>query len=209
VVWVASGLTTGSGRLVRPAENCWHMVVVRHGGQSSLRLVGPWTSAGVATYGEDAEIIWIKFRLGTYLPGQPVTGLMNQETRLPAATDHSVWLNDAAWPLPGVDDVDAFVERLIRSGVLTHDPLVHDLLHEQGSGLAPRTERHRLLRATGLPLRQIRQVERAQQAAALLAQGVPILETTFRLGYFDQPHLTRSLRQWVGHTPGQLFRPGD
>ncbi|GMA14242.1 AraC family transcriptional regulator [Deinococcus metallilatus] len=209
VAGVARGLTTQGGRLVRPAENCWHMVVVRQGGEASMRLVGPWTGAGVASYGEGAEILWIRFRLGTFMPGQPVTGLRDQETLLPAATGHSVWLNDAAWPLPGIDDVDAFVERLRRAGVLTHDPLVQDLLHEPGSGLAPRTERHRLLRATGLPLRHIRQVERAQQAAALLGQGVPIPETMFRLGYFDQPHLTRALRRWVGHTPGQLLRAGE
>jgi hypothetical protein len=24
-------------------------------------------------------------------------------------------------------------------------------------------------------------------------------------GYYDQPHLTRSLKQWVGHTPAQII----
>ena len=72
--------------------------------------------------------------------------------------------------------------------------------------LAPRTERHRFLQATGLSHTHIRQIERAQQAAALLRQGVPILDTVYQAGYFDQPHLTRALKQWVGHTPAQLIR---
>jgi AraC-like DNA-binding protein len=69
-----------------------------------------------------------------------------------------------------------------------------------------RTIRHRFLRATGLSRSHIRQIERAQQAAALLRQGVSIPDTVFKLGYFDQPHLTRSLKRWVGHTPAQLMR---
>src|SRR3712207_8595796 len=54
-----------------------------------------------------------------------------------------------------------------------------------------------LFRSTGLSHSHIRQVERAQRAAALLQQGVSIPDTVFELGYFDQPHLTRSLKHWV------------
>jgi AraC-like DNA-binding protein len=39
-----------------------------------------------------------------------------------------------------------------------------------------------------------------------LQQGVPIPDAVYEAGYFDQPHLTRSLKQWVGHTPAQLVR---
>jgi methylphosphotriester-DNA--protein-cysteine methyltransferase len=52
----------------------------------------------------------------------------------------------------------------------------------------------------------IRQVERAQRAAALLQQGVPIFDTVYEAGYFDQPHLTKSLKRAIGHTPAQIIR---
>jgi len=42
--------------------------------------------------------------------------------------------------------------------------------------------------------------------AELLQQGASILDTVFDAGYSDQPHLTRSLKHWIGHTPGQLSR---
>ena len=35
---------------------------------------------------------------------------------------------------------------------------------------------------------------------------MPILDTVEEAGYFDQSHLTRSLKQWVGHTPAQIIR---
>jgi methylphosphotriester-DNA--protein-cysteine methyltransferase len=72
--------------------------------------------------------------------------------------------------------------------------------------LSPRTLRHHFLRATGLTHDRIRQFERAQRAGALLQQGVSILDTVFEAGYYDQPHLTRSLKHWIGHTPAQILR---
>jgi methylphosphotriester-DNA--protein-cysteine methyltransferase len=65
------------------------------------------------------------------------------------------------------------------------------------------------LRATGLNHSQILQLERAKYAAALLEQGVPILDTVYDAGYFDQPHLTRSLKQWIGHTPAQIIQNSE
>jgi AraC-like DNA-binding protein len=33
-----------------------------------------------------------------------------------------------------------------------------------------------------------------------------IPDTMYELGYFDQPHLTRALKHFVGFTPAQLLR---
>jgi hypothetical protein len=39
-----------------------------------------------------------------------------------------------------------------------------------------------------------------------LRQGISILDAVHELEYFDQPHLTRSLRRWVGYTPAEIIR---
>ena len=36
----------------------------------------------------------------------------------------------------------------------------------------------------------------------------PIADVVFDAGYYDQPHLTRSLRELIGYTPGEVAR-GD
>ncbi|HEV8194086.1 MAG TPA: AraC family transcriptional regulator [Ktedonobacterales bacterium] len=41
-------------------------------------------------------------------------------------------------------------------------------------------------------------------ATALLEQGVPISDVIYQAGYFDQPHLTRSLKRFMGQTPAQI-----
>jgi methylphosphotriester-DNA--protein-cysteine methyltransferase len=48
-------------------------------------------------------------------------------------------------------------------------------------------------------------MKRAQHAQALLQQGGSILDTVDEAGYFDQPHLTRSLKQFIGYTPVQII----
>ena len=45
----------------------------------------------------------------------------------------------------------------------------------------------------------------ARMLDALQALGVPIIDTIYRAGYYDQPHLTRSLKYFIGQTPAQLL----
>ena len=202
---ITRGYTAGEGSTIRPAESHWHMVFTRFQGNSQSFLVGPLSTAGVVNYAEGAEILWIKFKLGTFMPHMPVKDCLDLETPLPGGAFNSFWLKGSAWQFPDFENADTFVNRLARQEVLVCDPLVNAALQEdRPPEVASRTLRHRFLRATGLARSQIQQIERAQRAAALLRQGLPILDTVCETGYFDQPHLTRSLKQWVGHTPAQL-----
>jgi AraC-like DNA-binding protein len=62
---------------------------------------------------------------------------------------------------------------------------------------------------TGLTHAVIKQIERAHQAVALLEAGATILDVVERAGYADQPHLTRALRRFIGHTPARIVRERD
>ena len=201
---ITHGWTVGDGSTIRPAECNWHMVFVRENGRAHPLVVGPLPTAGVASWGEGAEILWIKFKLGTFMPHLPARDFLDVETILPGAARQSFWLKGSAWQFPDYENVETFVNRLVRDEVLVCDPVVKAALQDQAQAMPSRTVRHRFLRATGMTQSQIRQIERAQRAAALLRQGVSILDTVYEVGYFDQPHLTRSLKQWIGHTPAQI-----
>jgi AraC-like DNA-binding protein len=202
---ITRGWTASAGSAIRPAECHWHMVFSRHEGVVHPLVVGPWSTAGQASWGEGAEILWIKFKLGTYMPHLPVKKFRDTELRLPDASSADFWLGGAAWQLPDYENVETFIDRLAREGVLAQDSVINDALQDQLTGISSRTMRHRFLHTTGLPQNHIRQFERAQQAAALLRQGISILDTVYDLGYFDQPHLTRSLKSFIGLTPAQLL----
>jgi AraC-like DNA-binding protein len=204
---VTRGFTLSDGGSIRPAENHWHMVFVRHSGGLTPIVVGPWTTAGEVMWGEGAEILWVRFRPGTFMPHLPTRDFLDSETVLPEASGNDFWLKGRAWQFPDFETIDTFVDRLAREDILTHDPVVSAVLQGHPHDRSERTVRHRFLNATGLTQNHIRQVERAQQAAALLAQGVSILDTIHETGYFDQPHLTRSLKRFIGKTPAQQLTP--
>lgn len=101
------------------------------------------------------------------------------------------------------DDAEGMGDKLVRDGVLAFDPLVARML--AGATHVPdRTARHRVRTATGQSREQIRQVELAKRAAALISDGLPLAVVAAEAGYTDQPHLTRSVERWLGRTPGQL-----
>ena len=207
---ITYGYTAGDGEAIRPAEIHWHMVFVNHQQGVQSLVVGPWTTAGQVHWQEGAEILWIKFKLGTFMPQLPAKCFRNSETPLPKAAGRgSFWLNGSTWQFPNFENVDTFVNRLARAEVLVCDPVVKAVLQDQPQEASSRTVRHRFLQATGLSQIHIRQYERAQQAAALLQQGKSILDTVFELGYYDQPHLTRSLKQFIGYTPAEIGRVGQ
>jgi AraC-like DNA-binding protein len=206
VATVTRGRTASGGITIRPAECHWHMVVVRYEGNTRLVVSGPWTKAGMLSYPEGVELVWIKFALGTFMPYMPARDHLDQELSLPEAAYRAFLLNGSAWQFPDFENVETFVDQLVRGDTLMRDPVVNAVLQDQPLEVASRTVRHRFRQSTGLTQGHIYQAERAQRAAALLQQGVSIPDTVYQAGYFDQPHLTRSLKHYVGHTPAEIMR---
>ena len=108
--------------------------------------------------------------------------------------------------IPNYENADIFVERLVKAALLVHDPLVSAALDAQILPVTNRTIQRRFRHVTGLTQGKIQQIKRARRALGLLQDGMSILDTVFQAGYADQAHLTRSLKQFIGQTPGQLLR---
>ena len=72
------------------------------------------------------------------------------------------------------------------------------------SALSLRTVERRFRVAAGLTRGAVVQVERARTAAVMLAAGGCVADVVDKLGYYDEPHLARTLRRYVGRSAGQL-----
>jgi helix-turn-helix protein len=198
-----------SGVFVSIAESRAELVVARYRGQVSVTLRGPETRATTGVpYPPDAEWLGILFKPGVSVAPRPAGTLVDQNVALPPAGPGSFWLNGSAWSVPGFGNADTFVQWLVRDGLLVMDPAVPAALHGDPSGTSPRTLQRRFLRATGVTQNMTRQIEQARYAALLLTSGTPVATAAHQAGYFDQPHLTRSLRRFTGHTPAQLLGGG-
>jgi len=201
-IWHAHSERAGS--FISVAATHWEMVVTRQYGKTILTVRGPETKATPLNCSADGAWLGIRFKLGSVMPHLPASTLVDAAVNLPDAGSRSFWLHGSAWQFPDFENADTFVDRLVRDGLLVREPVVQAALQGQLKDLSLRTAQRHFLRTTGLTHSAVRQIERARYATTLLMQGMSILDTVFQAGYFDQPHLTRSLRHFIGMTPAQI-----
>lgn len=201
-VWRSS--SSEVSRMTSVAAAHWDLVFWQHRGQVRVAVMGPESKASQAPVPEDATFFGIVFSLGTSLAHLPAGRLVDSGAELPDATRRSFWLNGSAWRLPDYDNAEDLVRRMAREGDLVSDPVVSAALGDPRPDLSERTLQRRFVAATGLTRGAIRQIGRARQAAVLIMEGLPAHDVVHRLGYFDQPHLARSLTRYIGRTATQL-----
>src|SRR5215469_8546365 len=194
---------------VCPASSRWHLLFLRQHGQVNVSVEGPLTRATPVTQTEGTEWFGVTFPLGTFLPSVSIRKLLDERAMLPLAANTSFELGGSSFPFPDYDNVETFVQRLVREDLLVSDEIVKAVLAGHPPEVSLRTVRRRFLLATGLTYKALSQIERSRQAAVLLEQGVSLLETAYQAGYADQSHMTRSLKHFIGFTPAHLARIGN
>jgi AraC-like DNA-binding protein len=182
----------------------WGLVFWEQAGRPYAGVTGPETRAGTAPVPEGATFTGIEFAVGTSLRTVSTPALVDGGIELPDTTRRTFQLDGAHWETPGPDDAEALVARLVRAGAVVRDPLVVEALRGHRPAVSGRTVERRFRAATGLTRGAVRQIERARTAAELLAAGAPAADVVVKLDYYDEPHLARALRSYVGRTVRQL-----
>ena len=193
-------------RSIPSPESRWEIVLTNHAGTVQVTVRGPETRATRLQYPAGDEWLGIRFKLGTVMPHLPASRLVDSAVSLPPAARRSFWLNGSTLPLPDYGNAEALVDRLVRDDLLVREPAVSVALRGRPEDLSLRSVQRRFLRTAGLTHSAARQIERARYAALLLKQGVSILDAVHSAGYFDQPHMTRSMRRFIGRTPAEVSR---
>ena len=196
----------GTAPFLSIAVSRCELVVTKMHGKVTMTVRGPETKATpLGDSPSDGEWFGILFKLGTFLPHLPASSFIETGLTLPEATNNTFWLSGSSWEFPTPDNAEIFVKRLARAGVLAYDPVIEAALQGQIKDLTPRSVQYHFLQATGVTQNMARQIERARYATLLLQQGVSIPDTILMAGYYDQPHLTRSLQRFIGQTPNELL----
>jgi len=207
-IWCAQSERTGD--LLSIAMSCWEMVVSRYQDKTYMTVRGPETKAtSLPMTIVGTEFFGIRFKVGTVMPHLPASTLVDGDVDLPDASSKSFWLNGSAWQFPSYENADTFVGRLVHEDLLARDPVVEAARQGQLKDLSIRTARRHFLRTTGLTQKTIHQIERARYATVLLQEGMAILDVVYAAYYFDQPHLTRSLKHFIGQTPAQIMQKNE
>lgn len=194
---------------VCPASAQWHLLFLKQHDQLTIAVQGPLTRATPVAQPEGTEWLGVTFPLGTFLPFLSIKSLLDEQAVLPLTTKTSFHLVGSSWHVPDYENVETFIERLIRQGVLVSDPVVKAALANLPLEMSLRTMRRRFVLATGLPYQTIAQIDRAKQATALLQQGVSLVDAAYQAGYADQSHMTRALKHFIGYTPALIARAAN
>ncbi|MGF0315008.1 helix-turn-helix domain-containing protein [Nocardia fluminea] len=210
--WVESVWTCRSDQVTEMtsvATETWGLVFWEQQGVPSAAVTGPEVATSTAPVPEGADFVGIQFAVGTSLRAVTATTLVDSGIVLPDVTARGFWLDGDRWETPRLDDAEALVERLVGHGVVVRDALVADTLRGLTPAITERTLERRFRAATGLTRGAVRQIERARTAALLLSAGDAPGDVIDKLGYYDEPHLARALRRFVGRTAGQLREGGS
>lgn len=202
-IWRTRGVPEKA--MISVAVPHWEILIVKHSCRPTSVIVrGPETKASIREIPQAAEFIGIEFKLGTFIPALAVETLVDVARELDAVSASQINLAKSNWEIPTFENAGDFVTHLARDGVLVRDPIVEQILLRKPVDVTERSMQRRILRATGLTYGTVRQIERAERTAALLAAGTSILDAVEIAGYSDQPHMTRSLQRFLGKTPGKL-----
>lgn len=202
-VWTAQSVRAGPFLSVASGNS--EIVVSRLRGGTFITVRGPETKATTEDCPADGDWLGIRFKAGAFLPEfLPATVRDRSDVNLPGATKRSFWLMGSAWEYPTFENADTFVARLVKKGILVRDRSVDAVVRGEPEALSRRSAQRHFARATGLTHATYRKIVRARFATNLLLDGVPIIEAAHLAGYFDQPHLTRSLKVLIGQTPAEI-----
>jgi AraC-like DNA-binding protein len=197
---------TANGMYLAAAGGAWDMIFIKRDGRTDVLLRGPSSYATPVSYRQGNRNLGIRFRPGSFMLNLPAVRMVNTMTVLPQIRPNTFWFDGLSWEIPNFDNADIFVEKLIQNSTLAQDSVVENSLRGDVLGITQRSVQRHFLQATGLSLRYHQQIRRAGEAIKLLETGHNILEVVHRLGYADQPHMSRIIKHMSGCTPGQIIQ---
>jgi AraC-like DNA-binding protein len=110
--------------------------------------------------------------------------------------------------------LDADLHSLLADHAMVHDNAVSALqalacenrvsAAARSLGVSERTLHRNVLSTTGKPPSYWQQLARARRAARALRTPMQLADLAATYGYADQAHLSRSMRQWFGHSPEKM-----
>jgi AraC-like DNA-binding protein len=153
-----------------------------------------WVDAAYIVNGVAGQA-WVGYRLrpGVYLKEKLLKSQIESLGDTPLDTDMRNLLADHA----AVDDNSASALQAL--AVETRVSVAARSL-----GVSERTLHRTVLQTTAKPPSYWLQLARVRRAARALRTTMPLVELATTYGYADQAHLSRSMRQWFGHSPEKM-----
>jgi AraC-like DNA-binding protein len=202
---VTYSASAGAGQDIITPDGLWDLIIARRNGQASVFLMtSPLMKATSVSYEAGDESLVISFKPGAFI----TAGSGKLDTKgmyaLPMMGTHAFMLGSSLVELPTFENAEAFAEVLAKRQLLARDAVVQSIATGEGRAQSERTVQRHFRHITGMTPNYYQQIQRALQAAELLRQGESALVVAHDLGYYDQSHLSRSLKAILGQSPSEI-----
>jgi hypothetical protein len=203
-IWRAT--VTKSGNFIDVAHDFWVLVFRTRPARTEVILTGPVIQPETIAY-QAGQTNWgIVFKAHVFITSLSKKAMLNNRTTLSVTPRHTFLLGKHEIAIPAYEEAEAFVEDLVKRGVLSASPTVARALSGKPPAMSVRHLQRQYAAVAGLTKGQVEQIQRARHAFVLLEQGKSIAAAASEAGYADQAHLTRSLRLLAGQTPGRIIQ---
>ena len=182
----------------------WDLVFMRRSGGLQVLQTGLITKPVNLGYAPGDEYLAITFCPGVFMPKVAAHTMVDRGVLLGEPAAGRFQIGAESLEIPTFENAESMVARLVARGVLALDDVVDDALRGRTKAVEPRTVQRHFERAVGVTAKQLSMIYRAQDAARMLAQGAAAAEVAASLGYSDQSHMTRSLKNLLGDTPARI-----
>jgi AraC-like DNA-binding protein len=191
---------------VSTPDGGWDLVFMKRSGTLQVLQTGIITKPVDLGYAPGDEYLAITFRPGVFMPRVSAESMVDRGVLHGNPAAGRFRLESENLEIPSFENAEGLVSRLIARGILALDNVVDDVVQGRAKAMTPRTVQRHFERALGVTAKHLSSIFRAQDAARMLAQGMPAAQVAAHLGYSDQSHMTRSLKQLLGRTPAQIAR---
>lgn len=184
-------------------DGCWDLVIIKQNSETQVLLTGAITRPIPLAFPPGTEAMNITFKPEVYHL-IPAPQMLNEGKILPRFGAKSFRFGNNVLEIPTFDNAEEFVNKMMKLGVLASDKLVASILEGRPMAASERSVQRHFLQTTGMTMKFVQQVQRAQLAVEMIKQGKRIVDVAHALGFTDQAHMTKSLKGIMGITPAAI-----
>lgn len=186
------------------ADPCTSIILVRSNDRTKIVLRGPETKPRNEHYMPGTTWVGIRLHPGVKLKNFPAQQYVDCSRSLPADSSGRFLFEGTLLHFPEFNNVEVLIERMCELGFISGNALGDQDSTKQE--MSPKTYARFIKQNTGLSPYKLHQLQRMSKVFKLLQEGMPPATIASELGFADQAHLHRAVKQFFGHTPKELLR---
>ena len=195
-VWTCHAFAASSHTVL--ADPCISVAVIKDDRGMRVVLKGPTAKPHDEHLPLGYTCTTIRLQPGVVLRNFTAETFIDRTLVLSNNEEISGLFGDTPLHLLSFDTAELFIEQLQRSGTISYG-----MLNDKAQSI--RSYSRSVKRTTGFSPYRLQQLQRTHQALRLLKQGMSAAAVAAELDFVDESHLTRVVKQFLGHTPKQLL----